>query len=77
MPRYYFDYLDGPKSAPDEEGKELPDLAAARAEALQTLGLIAKDELPDGDRRDFRISIREENGPALMLLSLLLRVERM
>jgi len=35
MPRYYFDYLDGPKSAPDEEGTELPDLAAARAEACR------------------------------------------
>jgi hypothetical protein len=32
--------------------------------------------LPDGDHRDFRISIREENGPALMVLSLLPRVER-
>jgi hypothetical protein len=48
----------------------------ARAEGLETLGLIAKDELPDGDHRDFRISIREENGPVLMELSLLLRVDR-
>ena len=76
MPRYYFDYLDGPKSLQDDEGTELPDLEAARAEGLETLGLVAKDELPDGDHRDFRISIRQEDGPVLMVLSLLLRVAR-
>jgi len=44
MPRYYFDYLDGPKSLQDDEGTELPDLEAARSEGLETLGLVAKDE---------------------------------
>jgi hypothetical protein len=60
----------------DSEGMELPSLAAARKEALTTLGEIAKDELPDGDRRDFVITIREGSGPVILTASLSLRVER-
>jgi len=76
MPRYYFDYVDGAAGTEDDEGTELPDLEAARTEALLSLGLIAKDELPDRDHRDFQISIRDQSGAVLMVLSLFLRVER-
>ena len=51
MPRYFFDIADGDKSGHDDEGLNFPDIKAARAGALQALGEIARDELPDGDRR--------------------------
>jgi hypothetical protein len=75
MPQYFFDYLDGTRAYPDDEGAELPGLKQARAEALRAIGGIAKDKMPDGDRRDFQISIREGGGPVLMVVSLALRVE--
>jgi hypothetical protein len=75
MPRFFFDIADGPKSETDDEGLEFPDLKAARESALETLGEIARDELPDGDRRDFKISIRDESGQILLKALLALRVE--
>jgi hypothetical protein len=53
----------------------LPGLKEARAEALRAIGGIAKDEMPDGDGRDFQISIREGDGPVLMVVSFTLKVE--
>ena len=75
MPRYYFDISDGPETGVDDEGVEFPDIGAARATALRTLGEIARDELPDGDRRDFQISIRDEAGQILLKATLALRIE--
>jgi hypothetical protein len=75
MPQYFFDYVDGTRAYPDDEGAELPGLKEARAEALRAIGGIAKDEIPNDDRRDFQISIREREGPVLMVVSLALRIE--
>jgi hypothetical protein len=58
MPRYFFDVTDTGESSRDCEGVEFPSLKEARQEALRILGLIAKDKLPDGDRRKFVIQIR-------------------
>lgn len=74
MPRYYFDIIDGHESGEDAEGLELPDLEAARDKALATLGEIARDELPDGDNREFAITIRDEGGKARLAATLSLRV---
>ena len=76
MPLYYFDIKDGPDGGRDEDGMEFPDLETARATALRTLGEIAKDELPDGDCRDFHISIRDERGAILLKATLSLKVEQ-
>ena len=76
MPRYFFDVVDGLRSTPDPQGTEFANLEAAREEALATLGEIAKDELPDGDHRDFQISIRDDSGTVLLKATLALRVER-
>jgi hypothetical protein len=54
----------------------LQSIEEAREEALATLGGIARDELPDGDVRDFVIRVRSEEGLILLTASLLLRVER-
>lgn len=75
MPLYFFDVTDNGEGLPDTEGTELADLEAAREEALATLGEIARDRLPDGDRREFVIKIRDGDG-ALMRASLSLVVEK-
>jgi hypothetical protein len=58
MPRFFFDIHDGEKFTPDREELDLDDLEAAKEEAKKTLPEIVKDELPDGDRRDFTIDVR-------------------
>jgi hypothetical protein len=75
MPLYFFDITDNGYGFPDTEGTDLADLEAAREEALATLGEIARDRLPDGDRREFVIKIRDGDG-ALMRATLSLIVEK-
>ena len=75
MPHFCFDIADGSETGIDDEGLELPSLTEARKAALATLGEIACEELPDGDCRNFIISIRDENGDALLKATLALRVE--
>jgi hypothetical protein len=75
MPQFFFDYMDGARAYPDDEGTELPGLKQARAEALWAIGGIAKDEIPGRDGRDIQISIREGAGPVIMVVSLAVRIE--
>jgi hypothetical protein len=42
MPRYFFHVQDG-ATILDDEGTELPDLAAAKDEAISTSGQMLKD----------------------------------
>lgn len=72
---YFFDVTDNGRGLPDTEGTELADLEAARQEALATLGEIARDKLPDGDRREFVIRIRD-GDTSLMRATLSLVVQR-
>jgi hypothetical protein len=76
VPRYFFDVTDSGKVSVDMEGVEFDSLEDARGEALRTLGEIAKDELPDGDHRQFSIEIREGGGAPLLSASLSLQVQR-
>ncbi|MCK2056920.1 hypothetical protein [Methylobacterium sp. 37f] len=62
MPRLYFDFNDGRSRFVDEEGIDLPDVEAGRAEVLQTLAEIAKDALPKSDQQAFTASIRNSSG---------------
>jgi len=59
----------------DDEGTELANIEDARREALETLGGIARDELPDGDHREFVIHVRHRSERVLTA-SLSLRVEK-
>ena len=75
-PRYFFDITDTGVTFDDDSGIELADLPAARKEALKTLGGIARDELPDGDHREFVIVVRDGDG-AKIRASLTLQVDRL
>ena len=76
VPRYFFDIHDGDHFTPDHEGVELEGIEAAKTEAKNTLPDIVKDQMPDGDRRDFTVTVREESGQAVLRITLSLVAER-
>ena len=76
MPRYYFDFHDGEHFTCDDEGVECMDFKAAQHAAIAVLPNIAWDELPDGNRRDFTVKVRDESGRSLFQASLSLVAER-
>jgi hypothetical protein len=75
MPRFFFDIHDGEDFTPDRQGLELDGLEAAKAEAKKTLPEIVKDEMPDGDRRDFTVTVKNEAGQIVWRVTLSLVVE--
>jgi hypothetical protein len=75
MPRFFFDIHDGEDFTPDHVGMELEGLEAAKAEAKKTLPDIVKDEMPDGDRRDFTVVVKNEVGHEVLRVTLSLVVE--
>ena len=76
MPRFYFDVYDTGRFSRDEEGLELSSIEEARSQALAALRDIARDELPDGDRREFLVKVRDGDSEPIMTASLVLHVER-
>jgi len=66
MPRFYF-HLHNDADVSDERGKELPDLAAARAHAIK----MARFEVSEAAKRDgrivlwHRIDVGNEKGDVL------------
>ena len=75
MPLYFFDFDDDGREpgAPDTMGTDLPSLASVPEEAVAVLAHIAKDRLPDGDRRVFSASVRNEEGLVIFTASLTLQ----
>jgi hypothetical protein len=71
MPRYFFHIRDGFDLDEDDEGVELPDFEAARAEALATVDEL-RDELADAG--DIELEIADETGRRL--LSVPFRLQR-
>jgi hypothetical protein len=63
MPRYFFNIRDGYDVDEDEEGVELPDLDAAKAEALATVEEL-RDELADAG--NIELEITDETGRRLL-----------
>jgi hypothetical protein len=61
MPRYFFDTDDG-FHHPDENGQMLPNVRAARLEAITAaIGLMADIE-PEGDSAEFSCNVRDLSG---------------
>lgn len=70
MPRFHLHLINGSGITRDHEGLDLPDIAAARHEALSAIRSILKDELSHG-RLDLggRISIDDDSGNFLLEVS--------
>jgi hypothetical protein len=75
MPRFYFDTTDTGQATLDDEGLDLSTIEEARHMALRALADLANDELPNVDRRDFTITVRDDTGKALLTAILSLRLE--
>jgi hypothetical protein len=63
MPRYFFNIRDGYDLDEDEEGIELPNIEAARAEALATVEEL-RDQLTDAG--NIELEITDEEGRRLL-----------
>ena len=77
MPRFFFDTYDGETFIPDDRGVVLEDLEQAKDEAVLGLPDMARDTLPDGDRRDYVVEVRDEAGRKVWRASLSLVVEQL
>ena len=70
MPRYFFNVHDG-RDYPDDQGTELPDLAAVRAEALRSSGEMLRDSKGAGDfwsGDDWTMNVTDEAGKTMLTL---------
>jgi hypothetical protein len=63
MPLFFFNIRDGYELDEDEEGIELPDLEAARAEALAIVEEL-RDQLTDA--ANIELEIADESGQRLL-----------
>ncbi|MGE0668008.1 MAG: hypothetical protein AB7O49_15740 [Sphingomonadales bacterium] len=75
MARYYFDIDDGDVATEDDDGTELQDLAEARHHAIAVLPNLARDVLPNGDRREFKVTLRDASGRRVFRASLMFRAD--
>ena len=65
MPLYYLDVTDAGTTIADEFGTDLADDAEARAQAIGLLPDIAREVMPDGDRHEIAVAVRNEQGRAV------------
>ena len=77
MPRFFIDFQDGDTLHSDDEGSSLLAFEQARDEAVGLLPQIARDQLPDGEYREFVATVRDKNGVALYRASLTFRGEHL
>ena len=70
MPRYFIDTSDGDTFVRDDEGYDLPDAIAARNAAQAALPDLARDRMPDGDKRTFCAFVRDETGAVIYRMAL-------
>jgi uncharacterized protein YbcI len=69
MSRFYFSVITTAEKIVDEEGTELPDLDAARAEAIEDARTLMSDAILGGrDISDRSIEISNESGEVLMVV---------
>lgn len=75
MTIYYFDTYDGTELVPDEVGRDLPDLEAAKREAVRGLADLAKDTIPDAVDRKLSICVRDEDSHEILRTSLAFKLD--
>jgi hypothetical protein len=66
MPRFFFHIRDDAELIPDEEGTNLPDLAAARREAVLSVRAIIVEAISSSEPWDHvAIEVTDEQGNVL------------
>lgn len=76
MPLYFFDLHDDKDHTIDDFGMEFDHFEQARNHAISFLPDIAREELPNGPRRDFICDIRTEGGQVVYRAVLKFREDR-
>jgi hypothetical protein len=70
MPIYFF-HCEGAQSFVDDRGTELPDLSAARIEAVQNAGEILRDHAERfAEALSWRVYVTDESGSTVFGLRL-------
>lgn len=72
MPRYYIDTDDDVLPVRDDTGQDFTHVGQARNLAQRALREMAQQQVPDGERRVFRASVRDEGGTILYVATLTL-----
>jgi hypothetical protein len=69
MPLYFFHLSFGHRIVPDDEGVELPNRLAARAEALAVIRDLSNPEVPGNPRRwaSWFLQVADEKGQFLRM----------
>lgn len=68
MPRFFFKVVDGAERD-DPDGAELPDINAAKSEAVKLSGALLRDfGSKFWDHEEWRVEVRDENGLMLFML---------
>lgn len=70
MARYYIDTDDGDGCTVDLDGWEWPDDAAARNAALDALPDMAREKMPNGDDRLFKVVVRDAGDRIIYVATL-------
>jgi hypothetical protein len=70
MPRYFFDVRGNGVLIPDKWGTELAGIEEAKVEVAMTLAEIARDVLPNSDRRELAVEVRDERSQPLLQTTL-------
>ena len=76
MPLYFIDTDDGDQIHRDEHGHDLPDVEAARTATLDAMPDMARDKMPDGDRRTIIATARDQHGVMVYTATLTLEGRR-
>jgi hypothetical protein len=76
MPRYFFDLLNGDGLVRDEMGSELPESRdTLLREVSRILTDLAREELPDRERGEISVLVRDHSGRSVLSGSLGFRTE--
>jgi hypothetical protein len=73
LPRYYFDTFDGRLPSSDSEGIECASRQEIQHAAVDALPDMAREFLPDGPNRLFRVDVRDSGGKVLFRATLELK----
>ena len=60
--QFYFDVNDGRERTFDTEGIEMASFEQAREAAVRELAQIMRDEMPDGERETYIVTVRDGDG---------------
>lgn len=70
MPKYFFDTFDGDNTALDADGIDCASRQVVQHRAIDALPDMAREMLPDGPNRTFRVEVRDDSGDVVFRATL-------